>query len=385
MGIVLGIKNQKGTVSVENFKNRIRLRWRYQGKRFSLSLWHYSKVNLLEARKVALQIERDILLNSFDPNLGKYGGRGAARAGGVGKIKETFVDQFEFWVKNYKQMDCELHTNYNSTRNMLKNWGQITESNIQQKLASQKNAAVTYNRRLSILKGFIKWLVKIGSWKHNPLEDINPKRVKKPDLPKRTPFSITEIQLILDAIKNDTYSPKCSSFKHSHYYHFLYFMFSTGVRNAEAIGLRVGNIDLLNNIITIKEVLARSLVSQSSVGRIRKETKNGKVRYLPLSMDLKLILMPILKDKQQDDLVFTSPKGKAIDDKNFQNRIFKRVLRQLGIKERVIYAIRHTFSSRCIDSGLTPVQTAFLMGNNPETALRNYTHQMSIPKDLPEI
>ena len=39
MGIVLGIKNQKGTVSVENFKNRIRLRWRYQGKRFSLSLW----------------------------------------------------------------------------------------------------------------------------------------------------------------------------------------------------------------------------------------------------------------------------------------------------------------------------------------------------------
>ncbi len=66
MGIVLGIKNQKGTVSVENFKNRIRLRWRHQGKRFSLSLWHYSKVNLLEARKVALQIERDILLNSFE-------------------------------------------------------------------------------------------------------------------------------------------------------------------------------------------------------------------------------------------------------------------------------------------------------------------------------
>ncbi len=38
MGIVLGIKNQKGTVLVENFKNRIRLRWRYLSKRYSLSV-----------------------------------------------------------------------------------------------------------------------------------------------------------------------------------------------------------------------------------------------------------------------------------------------------------------------------------------------------------
>jgi hypothetical protein len=26
-----------------------------------------------------------------------------------------------------------------------------------------------------------------------------------------------------------------------------------------------------------------------------------------------------------------------------------------------------------------------LMGNNPETALRNYTHQITIPRDLPNI
>jgi integrase len=29
--------------------------------------------------------------------------------------------------------------------------------------------------------------------------------------------------------------------------------------------------------------------------------------------------------------------------------------------------------------------TAFLMGNNPETALKRYTHQINIPKDLPDI
>ena len=63
----------------------------------------------------------------------------------------------------------------------------------------------------------------------------------------------------------------------------------------------------------------------------------------------------------------------------------KKILKDLEIEERVLYACRHTFGSRCIDSGITPIMTAFLMGNNPETALKNYTHQINLPKDLPII
>jgi integrase len=132
-------------------------------------------------------------------------------------------------------------------------------------------------------------------------------------------------------------------------------------------------------------VLARSLKGTSAVLRIRKETKNGKERVLPLTPDLYEILYPLMEGKQEDDLVFQSPNGLAIDDNNFQTRVFKKVLRELKIEERVLYACRHTFGSRCIDSGITPVMTAFLMGNNPETALRNYTHQLNFPKELPSI
>ena len=97
------------------------------------------------------------------------------------------------------------------------------------------------------------------------------------------------------------------------------------------------------------------------------------------------MLKAIIKGKKQDELVFLSPTGKSIDDHNFQNRVFKKVLNELGISERVLYACRHTFGSRCIDAGITPVMTAFLMGNNPETALRNYTHQLNVPDTLPSI
>ena len=75
----------------------------------------------------------------------------------------------------------------------------------------------------------------------------------------------------------------------------------------------------------------------------------------------------------------------AIDDRMFQRREFKLILKHLSIEDRVLYACRHTFGSRCIYACITPVMTAFLMEINPEIALRNYTHQINIPKELPNI
>ncbi len=378
----MGYKNLKGTISIDRHRNSIRLRWRYQSKRYSISLTYYSKENLKLARKKAILIESDMLNDTFDSSLNKYklSGETSQRI-----PQKSFVEYFEEWVKFYRQMDCEYNSDYNSTRNIMKKWGEVNSSNILRKLNSEPNSAVTYNRRLSYLKGFVRWLVKRGIWKDGPLEDAAKRKIPKKNLPTRKPFSVEEITKVLDAFKYDTYCPKCSSTKHSHYYPFIYFMFKTGVRNAEAIGLRVGSIDLQANQIHIKEVLARSLKNTSSLNRVRKETKNGKERVLPLTSDLLEVLLPIISNKNADDLVFQSPNGLAIDDNNFRSRIFKKILKDLGIDNRVLYACRHTFGSRCIDEGITPVMTAFLMGNNPETALRNYTHQITIPTDLPKI
>lgn len=380
--IYMGQKSPKGSVGITNADGRIRLRWKYQDKRYSMSLLAYSKTNLLQARKLALQIEQDMITDVFDTTLVKYSGKNTQSPSSQGK---SFVTLFEQWVSSYKQMDCELHTNYNSTRNMIKKWGIVKPENILSKINAETFCPGTYNRRLTILKGFVNWLVQQAIWKQNPLLSVQAKKFRKIKQLKREPFTEPEITQILNAFKNDSFCPQYSFHKHSHYYPFIYFLFKTGVRNAEAIGLRVGSINLVQQVIEIKEVLARTLKSTSSVNRVRKETKNGKERLLPLTTDLLQVLPPLLKGKGKDDLVFLSPNGKAIDDKNFQNRIFKKILKELKMPERVLYACRHTFGSRCIDQGITPVMTAFLMGNNPETALRNYTHQINLPKDLPEI
>jgi integrase len=384
MGIVLGIKNQKGKVSVENFKNRIRLRWRYLGKRYSFSLGPYDKINLKATKTVVLQIELDMANGQFDDSLVKYGGK-VVKASEEPKKPQTIVDCFEKWVRDYKQLDCDKNSDYFHLRGTLKKWGEIDPSEMLARLNTEKYSPKTYNERLSMLKGFSLWMVKQGHWTINPFDGVSRKKVNKTEKPDRVPFAEEEIHLILEAVRENRFCPVSSRYKHSHYYPFLYFIFKTGVRNAEAVGLRVGSLDFTKRIITIKESLARSVKGTHAEARVRKATKNGKIRMLPLTEDLKEILFPLVDGKGSDDLVFQSYSGQSIDDRMFQRRVFSAVLKGLNIPHRVLYACRHTFGSRCIDAGITPVMTAFLMGNNPETALRNYTHQVSIPKDLPGI
>lgn len=112
----MGHKNLKGTVSIVNYMGRIRLRWRYQSKRYSLNLSIYNKTNVLQAKKIALTIEHDMAYEKFDHSLNRYKGKSEIES----DLKKSIVEYFEEWTSSYKQMNCELHTNYNSVRNMLK-------------------------------------------------------------------------------------------------------------------------------------------------------------------------------------------------------------------------------------------------------------------------
>jgi integrase len=95
---------------------------------------------------------------------------------------------------------------------------------VAQKLNGESWAITTHNRRLGYLTTFFTWLVS--------------KRV-----PRRMPLEEGEILAFLEAIRNNTYCHPSSAVKHSYYYPFLAFIFYTGVRNAEAIGLRVRHVD----------------------------------------------------------------------------------------------------------------------------------------------
>jgi integrase len=90
----MGHKNQKGTVSLVNYKGRIRLRWRFQDKRYSLNLFPYTKTNLLPAKKIALLIEQNISNDKFDFTLNRYRGKPES----LKPSQKTIVEFFEEWT-----------------------------------------------------------------------------------------------------------------------------------------------------------------------------------------------------------------------------------------------------------------------------------------------
>lgn len=375
------MKSAKGSVSIVNHADRIRLRWRYQKQRYSLNLFQYNKANMLQAKKIALSIEHDMVNEAFDSTLNKYRPSSQKSESNVTSIVELFSE----WVKQYRNRDCDNDVHFYPIKRMLERWGTFQVKDVLARLNNEVIGTKTYNERLGILKAFFIWASKGSYVDCNPLEDVRPRKMVQSLKKNKEPFSEAEIHKILEAFKNDTFCPASSRYKHSFYYPFIYFIFKMGVRNAEAIGLRVKHVDINKKVVEIREVLARTMKGTNAGARIRKETKNGKERKLPLDDKTIEVLRPLIKDKCQDALVFQSYTGLAIDDKMFQRRIFKKVLEGLSIEHRVLYACRHTFASRCINEGLTPVMTAFLLGNNPETALRNYTHLIELPKSLPPI
>ena len=127
-GYEMGTKNLKGTVSVENIDKRIRLRWRFRKRRFSLNLFHFSKANLLIAREIAFQIENDLSMGVFDISLDRY--KPSSIPESSTGTEKTIVEHFEEWVINYRNMDCDRDIDYYSTRNMMTRWGKFECSSV---------------------------------------------------------------------------------------------------------------------------------------------------------------------------------------------------------------------------------------------------------------
>jgi hypothetical protein len=176
----MGQKNLKGSVTILKYAGRIRLRWRHKKQRYSKNLFEFNKKNLLLAKKIAVAIESDMDEGSFDLTLSKYepanfrksvdrqtmeAAQKVKAAPNVPqgqkdeKVPVTFhqeevnsfhplVNEFESWVKNYRNMDCDKDCDYHSTRGMMKRWGSFDVAEVVSKLNKETISASTYNRRL---------------------------------------------------------------------------------------------------------------------------------------------------------------------------------------------------------------------------------------------
>lgn len=190
------------------------------------------------------------------------------------------------------------------------------------------------------------------------------------------------------------------------YYKEMYnVMFNTGLRIGEVGGLKWSDIDFNSNCINInrslsceyhKSVKTMKLTSPKTPNSYRKIPFLGNTREMLLSQKKK---QDALKKElgyrwrsteEFDDLVFTTSMGSPVTRYTAEKQINK-IVDAVNLKENIesvkenrvpvllekVYphAIRHTFCSRCFESGMTPKVVQNIMGHaNYSTTIEIYTH-----------
>jgi len=353
----------KGKVAIYNRDGLYWLRWSYKGKRYSLAVGH-SQVK--PTRALAGRIEMDMAAGHFDSSLESYRPKQDQKVDqkvdpvlGVQELWQMFMDArrlagtSEFFINN----------RFKSIARNLARWGKdiTSEDNARAFIEFLRNrqSPSTANDNLRHLKAFGKWALEQEHWEANYFEKLKPAKVQI--APKRShPFTSDEVKRFLATIKTDP---------HYFVYHdFAYCLFHLGCRPSELIGLRWGAIDFTRRTITISESLSRGDDGKSAgYARKRKATKTGNVRILPMTESVYSLLTGRFQESQPrspDELIFTSPTGKVLDDHNFSQRCWKSICKKAGIPYRSPYIARHTALSHIVEATGSLAQAAAVAGHS---------------------
>lgn len=248
-----------------------------------------------------------------------------------------------------------------------KNLGDAVE--IRDYLVSHKPPA-TAKQLLIQINACCAWAVEAGIIHYNPfLGMADGIKVSKNYSENIDPFTAAERDAIIQGFEE--HRTFCQ------YAGFVKFLFLTGCRTGEAIGLQWKHINSDLSVITFCESVSK---------RIRKDTKTHRSRKFPVNAQLKELLLSIKSNfAQPDDLVFTNIKGKVIKAETFSHNAWKgeESKNKMGVVTRLVeegkveryrpqYNTRHTFVTMALEAGISPVQVARWVGNSPEIIMKHY-------------
>lgn len=378
------MKTAKGSVALENSNNRLRLRWSCEGQRYCLALGlPYTPVNLKLAQKTASQIELDIASGNFDASLDKYKNKQPSKKKPLTPVsKDYLLPLWDKWVSSLGLSARTHNGHYRAIRTHIEKANPLLAESVWYESIESISPGI-FNNYLGYLKKCLDWAVSEKLTFENPYNRIKRRKAVKKSI---KPFTTEEITKILNAFRTNLFCSKSSAYTHSHYADFVEFLFLSGVRISEAIGLQVKHIDFERNELVICSVLARGDKGQTNAAqRVRKETKTGNIRHLTLTPRLREMLEARCQNLEADSLIFTSPNGNPIDDRMFLRRQWKPVLEGLGVEYRRLYTTRHTLASMAIEQGIPLTSVAYLLGHVDTTMVaRVYGHMINRPS-LPEI
>lgn len=235
-----------------------------------------------------------------------------------------------------------------------------------QKIQSEGKTPETLKRKLFYLKAAWDWAIECELLTKNPWKNL-PRLVRDTPIDRPNPFTQEEISKIIEGFESFENYRQLTPF--------VKFLFGTGCRTGEAIGLRWGDLSADCKICTFRSQLARGQ---------RKAPKTGRIRTVKLSPSTTEMLLGLRFNLASgSDLVFLW-NGNPIDAMNFRSRPWSKVLAKAEISYRKPYNTRHTFISHCLERGINPVNVAAMCGNSTRVIYQHYAGSLHNP-ELPEV
>ncbi len=246
---------------------------------------------------------------------------------------------FEFLFLEYKITDLK----------------EITASIVRTWLASLKEnkcSSKTVNRKISALKSFFKYQLKINHISVSPVAAIASLKVSR-----KLPSFIQEKDM--DTLLKNDFFPETFAGKTD----FLIFeiLYQTGIRRNELIHLKESDVDKSSGIIKV-------------LG------KGNKERFIPVSNQLLKMIDEYISEKKKElpelseNFLLVNKKGKKLDPKYIYN-IVKQNLSKVSTNERKSpHILRHSFATHLTNNGAEINAIKELLGHSSLASTQIYTN-----------
>lgn len=243
----------------------------------------------------------------------------------------------------------------------------ITADELQVYFDSLKNYSNSYmQKHMSQFTQAFKYAKEKGYITINPMIDVFKPKSNKADKVIRA-LEIDEQQaltryLMSKSVEEEPYKTA-----------FLMQMYM-GLRIGEALALQYNDIDIQNGLVYIHQTLSRDKDERVWLKPIPKTVSGIRSLPIPANIRTELELQKEISKDNKNQLLFLSSAGSMADPRTV-NTVLKRIMiNNFKITDISSHSLRHTFGTRCIESGMQPVTVQRLMGHaNIGVTLNTYT------------